>query len=273
MKGNGVFSPVSDGDVTRAIIGHFLAELQEYVSSDVVVVGAGPSGLICARELATKGRRVLLVERNNYLGGGFWIGGYLMNKLTVRAPAHAELEKLSVRLTESRDGLYVADGPEACAKLIASTCDAGVKVLNMTSVDDVLVDHNRVTGVVINWTPVGTLPRQITCVDPVSLEAGVVVDATGHDAAVIRKLSSRGLVKLVGLGPMNANRSEDAVVENTGEVFPGLMACGMSVSEVHGLPRMGPTFGGMLLSGVRAAEVALTKLATVRGPRPEPALI
>jgi thiazole biosynthesis enzyme len=273
MNGKDVFSPVSDGDVTRAIIGSFLSELEEYVSSDAIVVGAGPSGLVCARELARKGLRVLLIERNNYLGGGFWIGGFLMNKLTVRAPAHVELEKLGVRLTEAQDGLYVADAPEACSKLIASACDAGVKVLNMTTVEDVVLRNDRVCGVVVNWTPVGALPRQITCVDPVSFEANVVVDATGHDAAVAEELARRGLVGINGMGPMDAGSSEDAVVENTGEIYPGLITCGMSVSTVGGLPRMGPTFGGMLLSGLRAAEAVLRMTSASCEAEAEPALV
>lgn len=112
-------------------------------------------------------------------------------------------------------------------------------------------------GVVVNWTPVSALPRQITCVDPVALEAKVVIDATGHDACVVRKLEERGALKTKGFGGMWVERSEDMVLEYTGEVHPGLIVTGMAVATTYGLPRMGPTFGAMLLSGKRAAEKAL----------------
>ena len=265
-----IFKPVSEKQVTRAILREFAAEFDSYVESDVVIVGAGPSGLVCGRDLAAAGKKVLIVERNNYLGGGFWIGGYLMNKVTIREPGQELLDEVGVPMKRFSAGLWVADGPHACSRLIAAACDAGVKFLNMTKVDDVVLnDEGRVTGAVINWTPVGALPRSITCVDPVAIETKVLVDATGHDAVVAQLLADRGLLEIAGLGAMNVIASEDAIVVRTGEVYPGLFATGMSLSTIYGLPRMGPTFGGMLLSGRRVAEIIL---AAMNGPaRPRPA--
>ena len=89
-----------------------------------------------------------------------------------------------------------------------------------------------------------------------ALETRLVIDATGHDACVVRKLEERGLVKTRGFGAMWVEKSEDLVVEHTGEVHPGLVVIGMAVSTTYGLPRMGPTFGAMLLSGKKGGEVA-----------------
>jgi thiamine thiazole synthase len=258
-----IFQHASEKDVTRAIVRAFTQQLEEYVESDVVIAGAGPSGLMCGKLLAARGHKVLIVERNNYLGGGFWIGGYLMNKVTVREPGDRVLDELGVPHKKVAEGLHAADGPHACSKLIAAACDAGVKFANLTTVDDVVLrEGGRVAGLVINWTPVRAMPREITCVDPVAMEARVVVDATGHDASVCRTLADRGILELPGCAPMWVERSEDAVVEHTGEIRPGLVAIGMAVSTVFGLPRMGPTFGAMLVSGQRGAKVVLELLAT-----------
>ena len=255
------FSPVREKDVTRAIVTEFAKQFEEYVESDCIIIGAGPSGLMAGRSLAKAGKKVLIVERNNYLGGGFWIGGYLMNKVTVRHPAERVLDELGIPYKEVSNGLLVADGPHACSKLIASACDSGVKFANMTAFDDlVLKEDGRVYGAVINWTPISALPREITCVDPVAIESAILIDATGHDAQVVKKLEERGLIKTKGFGAMWVERSEDLIVEHTNEVHPGLIVTGMAVSTTYGLPRMGPTFGAMLLSGEVAAEVALEKL-------------
>lgn len=252
-----IFSKATEKDVTRAIVSGFVKEFEDHIENDVIVIGAGPSGLVAAMEFAKQGQKTLVVESNNYLGGGFWIGGYLMNKVTFRAPAQEVLDEIGVPYKEATEGLYVADGPHACSKLIAAACDAGVKVLNMTKFDDVVLREGRVCGAVINWTPVSALPRALTCVDPVAIESRLMIDATGHDAVVVRSLEQRGLVDIKGFGAMCVEESEDAVVENTTEVYPGLIVAGMAAATTFGLPRMGPTFGGMLLSGKKAAEVTM----------------
>ena len=245
-------------------MGSFLRQFEQYAESDVIIVGGGPSGLLAGRDLCGAGFKVLIVERNNYLGGGFWIGGYFMNKFTLRAPAQQVLDELGVPYENASPGLYVADAPHACSKLIAAACDAGVKFANMTILEDVVVrERNRVAGVVINWSPIVHLPREIAALDPVPLESKVVIDATGHDASVVKKLEKRGLLTTVGEGALWIEKSEDALVERTGQVHPGLVATGMAVATVYGLPRMGPTFGAMLLSGKRAAEVTAELLSKV----------
>ncbi|KAG2477144.1 MAG: Thiamine thiazole synthase [Nitrosopumilales archaeon] len=255
-----IFADVREVDITRAIVNEFHSVLIDRAESDVIVIGAGPAGLTASRELASMGFKVLTIEQNNYLGGGYWLGGYMMNPVTVRGPAQKIWDELGIPYKEVSEGLFLTPGPHAVSKLIASACDAGVKFLNLTKFDDLVLKNGRVCGVVVNWMPVSALPRNITCVDPIALESKMVIDASGHDSVAVKRLVDRGLVKWKGMNPMHVQEGEDQVVHKTGEVYPGLVAAGMSVTETHGLPRMGPTFGSMLFSGKKAAEIVAAKI-------------
>jgi thiazole biosynthesis enzyme len=258
-----IFANVSEKEITRTIAAMFNETMTEYTDSDVIIIGAGPAGLTAGRELGKMGIKTLIVEQNNYLGGGYWVGGYMMNPVTVRAPAQKIWDELGIPYRKITEGLYATWGPHACSKLIAAACDAGVRFLQLTKFDDLVLKNKRVGGIVVNWMPVSALPRNITCVDPVALESKIVIDASGHDSVAVKRLMDRGYLKWKGMDPLWVEGSEDAVVNYTGEVFPGLIAAGMSVTETHGLPRMGPTFGSMLLSGKKAAEVAIGKLKEI----------
>ena len=62
---------------------------------------------------------------------------------------------------------------------------------------------------------------------------------------------------------MWAEIGEGEIIRNTKEVYPGLIVAGMAANAVFGSPRMGAIFGGMLVSGKRAAEVASQLLQKV----------
>ncbi|MBI2463688.1 thiazole biosynthesis protein [Candidatus Peregrinibacteria bacterium] len=258
-----IFQKTSEAEITRAMVRRHWKKFDEYVQCDVVVVGAGPAGLVAAYELAKNGVKVMLVERNNYLGGGMYLGGYGIPEMIVRHPGNFILDELRIPYIEESKGLYIVNAPLVAGKIIAAAAEAGAFIVNLTACEDlVLNDKREVGGVVINWSPVQALPRQITCVDPVAIESKLVIATTGHDdASIVKRLSDIGLIhKITTMSAMNVRFAEDEVVEHTCEIYPGCIVAGMEVATAFGLHRMGPTFGAMFLSGKKAAELAMMKL-------------
>lgn len=254
---------ISEIQVTRGIVERFTADFLDSLESDVAIAGGGPSGMTCAYYLARAGLDVCVFERNLHVGGGMWGGGMLFPRIVIQEEALDILGEFGVRLAPFAEGYHVADSVEVVSKVTAAAIDAGARVWVGVAVEDVLIrDENAVAGVVLNWRAVELAGMHV---DPLGLEAKVVVDATGHDADVVRTVKRKipGCVLntdtggVVGEMPMWADVAESKIVGLTREVYPNLLVSGMAANAVYGAPRMGAIFGGMFMSGKRCAELAI----------------
>ncbi|MGC8948629.1 MAG: sulfide-dependent adenosine diphosphate thiazole synthase [Thermoprotei archaeon] len=256
-------SRILEANIGRTIIREALKDLDEYSQADVVIVGAGPSGLTSAYYLAKNNLKVLVFERRFSFGGGIGPGGNMLPKIVFQEEALSILKEFGIRFKEHPDyNLYVSDTAEVISKLSYHAINAGAKIMLGVHVDDVIyrLDPPRITGVLWIWTPIQMAGIHV---DPLYTEAKAVVDATGHDAEVIsiasRKVPELG-IQVIGEKSGWSEVSEKLIVERTGKVANGLYVTGMAVGAVYGLPRMGPIFGGMLLSGKKLAEILLAEI-------------
>jgi len=253
---------VEEEKITRAIIQKTMEDWLNIAENDVTIVGAGPSGLTAAMYAARAGLKTVLFERRLSFGGGIGGGGMQFHKIIVESPADKILEDVNCRMEQLEDGLFVVDAAEMMAKLASGAIDAGAKVILGVTIDDVIYRDNppRIVGVVIQWSSVIMAGLHV---DPLGIKSKAVVDCTGHDAEVL-SVASKKIPELnitvTGEKSMWISHAERLTVEGTREVCPGLFVAGMAVAAIDQIPRMGPIFGGMLLSGAKVAQLIANKL-------------
>jgi thiazole biosynthesis enzyme len=247
--------------ITRAIVDRFYEKLSKNLEADVAIVGGGPAGLVAGTYLSQAGCKTVLFERKLSIGGGMWGGGMLFNEIVVQEEAKPILDEFDVRTRNYQSGYYTADSIEAISTLTSKASKAGLVIFNCISAEDVLVREDRVIGLVLNWSPVEMAGLHV---DPLCMRSRAVIDATGHATEIVhivqkkvpgKLLTDSGMIE--GEKSMWSERAETLTLENTRVVYPGLFVAGMSANATFGGPRMGPIFGGMLLSGKRAAEIIL----------------
>ena len=207
--------------VSSGIIDSYFAKLKSHLSVDVAIVGGGPSGIVAAYYLAKAGKKVALFDRKLAPGGGMWGGAMMFNDIVVQEEAMPIVKELGVCYHEGANGTYIMDSVHTTSALIYQATKAGATLFNCYSVEDVVFHNDAVAGVVVNWAPV---IREGMHVDPLTIMAKAVLEGTGHDCD------------------------------------PGLFVSGMAANGVSGSFRMGPIFGGMLMSGKKAAELICEKL-------------
>ena len=245
--------------VSSGIIESYFNKLQNNLVLDAAIVGGGPSGIVAAYYLARAGHKVALFDRKLSPGGGMWGGAMMFNDIVVQEEAMDIVRELELSYKSYREGTYIIDSVHATAGLLYKATQAGATIFNCYSVEDVVYKQGRVGGVVVNWTPV---LREGLHVDPLTIISKTVLDGTGHDCEIARTVARKNGVRLntptggvVGEMSMDAAEGERSTIDNTKEIYPGLFVSGMAANGVSGSFRMGPIFGGMLMSGRKAAEL------------------
>ncbi|HZX10320.1 MAG TPA: sulfide-dependent adenosine diphosphate thiazole synthase [Acidobacteriota bacterium] len=250
--------------ISKAITETFYKEFLDDLESDVIICGAGPSGLCAAYYLGKAGVKVVVLEKALRPGGGLPGGGMMFNKIVIQEEARTLLDELQIHTLHYKDNYYTASSLETLSLLLSNSIKQGVHIYNCIYAEDVMIVDERVRGVVINWTAVELAKMHV---DPLTMKSSFVVDATGHDAELAHLVSRKSGAELLtptggvmGERTMWADKGERVLIENTKEAFPGLYVTGMAANAVFGGPRMGPIFGGMLLSGKKASQLILDKL-------------
>ena len=248
--------------ISKAIIEKFTEKLLNSTNVDVAIVGGGPSGLVAAYYLALSGKKTVLFERKLSLGGGMWGGGMMFNEIVIQDEAREILDLFGVRTRKYQEGYYTADAIESITAICSKSVQAGATVFNCVSVEDVMIREGRVTGLVVNWSPVEMAGLHV---DPLTIAAINIIDATGHATEVLKVIEKKTDMKLntpsgklMGERSMWAEKAEQQTLENTRQICPGVYVAGMSANAAFGGPRMGRIFGGMILSGKKVAELILS---------------
>lgn len=250
--------------ISQAIIERFTRKFVEYLDQDVAIAGAGPAGLTLAYYLAKNGIKTSIFEKKLSVGGGMWGGGMLFNEIVVQEQGKAILDEFGIQTEHYYENYYTADSIEAVSTICSHAMKAGAKIFNCMKVEDFVVKSGNISGIVINWTPVEMAGLHV---DPLAVRSKIVVEATGHPLELLQILEKKvgGKLftttgKIMGEQSMDAELGETTVVDNTKEIYPNVYVIGMAANAAFGAPRMGPIFGGMLLSGKKMADMIIKKL-------------
>jgi len=140
---------LEEPEISKTILCTYHEKLLDRIISDVLIVGAGPSGMTAAIHLAREGLKVTLLEKRLSPGGGIWGGGMGMSQAIVQEDVLPLLDDIGVKYELRRKDLYATDAMELAAALCLKAIQAGAALFNLMTVEDVCLRNQRVTGVVV----------------------------------------------------------------------------------------------------------------------------
>jgi digeranylgeranylglycerophospholipid reductase len=227
--------------------------------TEAVVVGAGPAGLIAAREMARSGVTVRVLEEHEWIGEPNHCAGVLsvegLQRLgvepskdfiqhEVRGGRAYSPDGQEIRITGSRTRAYVVDRAAFDRHLARLASDEGAEVETGSRVTELKLKKGRVVG--------AATPRGV-------VECEVVIDAEGIGGRLARSLGlprpSKGILKGVNVEVAEVELEPHNVEVWTGEdLAPGLFAwviplpdggarCGLACNEGDPVSRLNHFLG------------------------------
>ncbi|WP_413112345.1 FAD-dependent oxidoreductase [Thaumasiovibrio sp. DFM-14] len=186
---------------------------------DILICGGGPAGFGAAMGAAKAGKKVVLIERNNILGGmataglmSHWTGnteGPVLNELLARAQsAEKDYNYFGDKILKAK---FIIDHEKLSLIMIKMLKEVGVDVMFYTLVSDVIMTNKHINGVIIE----SKSGRQ-------AILAKRIIDATG-DGDVAAKA---GASFYIGREDDNAMQPVTLMIQVAGvdydrAIFPG----------------------------------------------------
>jgi len=128
-------------EISKTILRTYHEKLLDALASDVIVVGAGPSGLVAASFFAKSGLKVTVLEKRLSPGGGIWGGGMAMSVAVVQDEAVSLLNEMGIPCKPKGNNLYAVDAIELAAGLCYNALQAGATILNLMTAEDLCLHH------------------------------------------------------------------------------------------------------------------------------------
>ena len=116
------FQPINEVDVTREMIDGFSTDWKHASHSDILIVGAGLTGLVAAYQLSKiEGLKVTIVDKQLHPGGSIAVGSQFFNTVVIRKPAHQILLELEIPFTEKETYVTVRNPSNLISALLNKT--------------------------------------------------------------------------------------------------------------------------------------------------------
>ena len=218
---------------------------KRYDSCDVLVIGAGPSGISAAIAAAKAGAKVVLVDETRCLGGSLCFAGAALadaestiHNLTSEL---SELDNVDVRLDTCVRGCY-ADNWVALVDGDRLTKMRTCQIVVATGVYEqpAVFRHNDLPGVML-----GTGAQRLLHLYRVKpMERAVVVVGNDYGYGVALDLHEAGVI-VAAIADLRTSNDDS-------ELGQAAAAAGIKIMQGHGVYEASPTAG---LCGIKAAQV------------------